>query len=139
MDADNCVAERAGMGIPEIFKEHGEEYFRDLETEFLEALVFAGYNRLVLATGGGMVERERNHEFLRRLGRPVYLKADLETLLARIPSDPHRPLLKDPQFIKDRFARRQPLYQALAAVTIVTAGKTTALIENELLDALGLA
>jgi shikimate kinase len=31
VDLDRAIVKRAGKGIPEIFAEHGEKHFRDLE------------------------------------------------------------------------------------------------------------
>ena len=57
-DADKFIEEQAGTAITQIFAEHGELYFRDLESESLEAL--ATKEKLVVATGGGVVQRDRN-------------------------------------------------------------------------------
>ena len=35
VEMDQAIAEREGMPITEIFARHGEDYFRDLETDFI--------------------------------------------------------------------------------------------------------
>ena len=133
IDADERIEEREGLSIPDIFREFGEGYFRNLETEFLKALWQAGHMRLVLATGGGMVERSENHELIKRLGKVIYLRADLNTVMERVPLDPHRPLLKNPDIIKQRFALRQPLYEGLADRVVDTAGKDPERVTEEII------
>ena len=62
------------MPIPEIFSKHGENKFREAETEALQAL--ATSEPVVIVTGGGIVLREQNLDLLKRLGVVVWLEAD---------------------------------------------------------------
>jgi shikimate kinase len=48
--------------VSDIFKEYGEEYFRECEAEVLKQL--APYKNLVVATGGGAVIRSLNWSYL---------------------------------------------------------------------------
>jgi shikimate kinase len=48
--------------VAEIFKEYGQEYFRNCETEVLKQL--APYKSLVIATGGGAVLRPMNWSYM---------------------------------------------------------------------------
>jgi len=50
-DADKFIETQAGTTITQIFAEHGEQYFRDLESESMESL--STKERQVIATGGG--------------------------------------------------------------------------------------
>ena len=40
VEMDELISERQGMSIPEIFEKHGEEYFRNLETNLLIGRLF---------------------------------------------------------------------------------------------------
>ncbi|MGB3729646.1 MAG: shikimate kinase, partial [Thermodesulfobacteriota bacterium] len=62
-DADKFIEEQAGTTITQIFAEHGEPYFRDLESESLETL--AAKEKLVVATGGGVVQRDKNWDAMK--------------------------------------------------------------------------
>ena len=77
----------AGRSIAAIFEHEGEAGFRTRESAALrEALEEAG-GRSVVATGGGAVVRPVNRELL--LGHQVvYLRADADTLAARVAADP---------------------------------------------------
>jgi len=52
-DLDTAIVQRSGMSVNEIFTLKGEAFFREMETQCLEA--FHGRDALVLATGGGAV------------------------------------------------------------------------------------
>ena len=58
VDADVEIELRAGKSIASIFVDDGEPKFRDLEGQVIVEL--AGRDRLVIATGGGVVLREEN-------------------------------------------------------------------------------
>jgi len=90
-DTDKQIEELAGKSIPEVFAEHGEEYFRQLETEVIHRI--SSQDRLVVSTGGGAVLKAANREAMLRSGLVVALKADAETIISRVRGDTNRPLL----------------------------------------------
>lgn len=92
-DCDTLIEENVGgMSVAEIFKQHGEAFFRDQETEVLEKL--SQMNRLVVSTGGGAVIRPINWRHMRR-GISAWLDVPLECLARRISAvgTDSRPLL----------------------------------------------
>ncbi len=93
IDTDELIEKREGMTIPEIFKRHGESYFRDVESEVLKSL--CGYKGAVISTGGGAVIRRENIDALKRGGGVVFcLKADIERVFKNIGKNTQsRPLL----------------------------------------------
>jgi len=115
-DLDALVEERAGLRVAEIFDRHGEVGFRDLEAEVLAGL--PADEELILACGGGVVERGRNRDLLRGRGVVVWLDAPWETLLGRLEGvDPSaRPLLRggDWDRVEALYHRRRPLYARTA-------------------------
>ena len=121
VDTDQLIVKRAGMPISEIFARQGEEYFRDLETAELESL--ERLRRSVIATGGGVVVKERNHAILARLGFVVWLTASEEVIFNRVSRNDKRPLLQteDPRAtIREMLAARRPLYEKAAQFTLDT-------------------
>jgi shikimate kinase len=119
LDTDRLVEERARMPIPEIFRQHGETYFRERETAVLESLL--GKHRHVLATGGGIVTQPRNIELLRQLGLVVLLKADPEEIFRRVSRNKDRPLLQvanPKERVLALMAERQPLYEQAAQFAV---------------------
>ena len=81
LDADAEIEKTAGMPIPEFFRLHGEDAFRDLESRVLAEL--GKRSGAVIATGGGAVLREENYAALHQNGTIVWLTRDL----ARLPID----------------------------------------------------
>ena len=77
-DMDQMIEIRDGRSIPEIFKEEGEEYFRDLETAV--AMELGQMTGAVISTGGGIVNREENYYSLAENGRLVFLDKDVKDL-----------------------------------------------------------
>ena len=58
-DLDAAIVQRSGMSVNEIFMLKGEAFFREMETQCLEA--FHRRDALVLATGGGAVLHNIDH------------------------------------------------------------------------------
>ena len=119
VDLDHWIEENAGTAIKNIFADKGEDFFRGLESEALEAMTQR--TRCVVATGGGIVGRPRNWELMRRLGMTVYLKNDWETIVARIADCPDRPLVTGQTLdgLRALFEQRQPLYEQADLCVVV--------------------
>ena len=84
-DTDEMVAARFGLTIPEIFEVHGEQKFRDAETEALREL--SDKRQAIVVTGGGIVLREENVALLRECGTIVYLAAETTASTVEIAPD----------------------------------------------------
>jgi 3-dehydroquinate synthase len=82
VDTDDVIAETAGQSIEAIFTAHGEARFRDMERRAL-ALTCEG-ERQVVATGGGIMEDERNRRLMDRNGATVLLEATPTTIHRRL-------------------------------------------------------
>jgi len=120
IETDDMIVSREGRSIPEIFRERGEEAFRRLEAETLEALRLKSGD--VIATGGGLPCREGRMEALRALGTVVWLRGDLPALLERAGRVGGRPMLeRSPAEVEALYRAREPYY-ARAHITIDTAG-----------------
>lgn len=93
VDLDLEIVKKTGMPISDYFKQYGEEAFRKLEHEMLEA--FASKPDLILSPGGGAVLREDNRRVLEKMTYPVILTADAEEILKRVNRDQTvRPVLE---------------------------------------------
>ena len=90
VDTDAEIVRGAGMSIPEIFRREGEVGFRKREREAVESV--AGESAVV-ALGGGALAQPGLCERCETTGTIVYLRARLETLLARVGRAEDRPLL----------------------------------------------
>jgi shikimate kinase len=109
-DADEEIERAAGKPITDIFKDHGESYFREGERKVIARLL--GMGPQVLATGGGAFITEETRENIRAAGVSVWLKADLALLLRRVSKRNNRPLLEhDPEgVLRHLIETRYPIY-----------------------------
>jgi shikimate kinase len=118
VDLDQAVELQSGRSIAEIFASDGEAGFRDIESRILaEVLSQTGY--VVIATGGGIVERPENRRLLRLQARSVvYLAVPSAVLAARLSADAGgRPSLTGAGVAAEVSAvleRRDPWYREVA-------------------------
>jgi len=120
-DTDEMVAARFALTISDIFETHGEERFRETETDVLREL--SGKGGAIVTTGGGIVLLPENVALVRQLGTVVHLEADEETLFRRISRRSLRPLLRteNPRATLTELMRvRMPLYRAAADIEVDT-------------------
>lgn len=111
IDADTEIETAANATIPEIFDRYGEAYFRDGERRVLIRLLDG--TPKVLATGGGAYLNPESRAAIREHGIAVWLKADLDVLMARVRRRSDRPLLRngDPEAVMRRLMEeRYPVY-----------------------------
>lgn len=83
LDLDAEIVARAGLTVPDIFAQHGEEYFRRLEAEALRAVV-ARPEPLVLATGGGTPCFHDNIKTLNSTTYTLWLDVPVAVLARRL-------------------------------------------------------
>src|SRR5947207_10960182 len=91
-DTDEMVAARFGLTVSEIFETHGEEAFRDAETDVLREL--SGKRGAIITTGGGILLRPENSDVEHQRGTVDHLEAGEEILFRRISRRASRPLLR---------------------------------------------
>ena len=137
VEMDQCIVERQGMSISDIFETYGEEYFRELETNLL--IEMQSQSNVVVSCGGGVPMRERNVVEMKNNGRVVLLTAKPETILERVKDNHDRPLLENNKtvpFIADLMEKRRAKYEAAADIVIQTDGKSELEICEELIHRL---
>lgn len=116
IDLDVYIEGQEGHAIKDIFAQKGEQYFREIETKYLDQIVSTQGN-LVLALGGGTPCQERNWEAIEQTNA-VYLYKTNEQLFDRLKSRKHkRPLIAgmtDDEleiFIEDKMNVRARFYE----------------------------
>ena len=125
VDTDHLVVKNTGSQITDLFRNHGESYFRDQETLALESL--HDQSGMVIATGGGIVLREANTVLLRELGLVIWLRASEERIFQRVSRTNKRPLVQTAnprETIHQLLVERDPLYTGAAQLIIDTCDKT---------------
>ena len=115
-DTDDYIESTHNQSIPEIFKLHGEEYFRELEYNAIKH--FANSNKIVLSLGGGLPIKDKNKEVLKKMF-VVYIKSDFENCYSRI-KNPDRPIVKNntKSQLNEHYNNRIPHYEKVADLVV---------------------
>lgn len=106
VDADEELVKNAGMTIPEIFRDFGEEAFRMMETETLSRIGMKSGQ--IISTGGGCVTRSMNYPLLHQNGVIICIERDVNKL-----ARDGRPLSENSDLSK-MYETRKPLYERFA-------------------------
>jgi len=128
-DTDRDVEEATGSSVADLFVEHGEPHFRDLERAAV-AKALAEHDG-VLALGGGAVMHDDTRQLLVAQGAGggvvVWLDVDLPSAAKRVGLSRDRPLLAvNPRaMLRTMLEDRAPLYREVATATVPTSNRTT--------------
>ena len=125
VDTDAMIVNWMGMSISDMFRNYGETYFRNLESNTLLAL--RERKQLIVSCGGGITLRPENVETMRSRGVVVWLTATPETVYDRLHLFTDRPLLNgnmNVPYIAKLMKEREPRYVNAADVRIATDGLT---------------
>ena len=90
-DLDRLIERDSGKSIRKIFEEHGEEYFRNLETDTL--LKVSELNNYIISLGGGTIASDKNLKIIKSTGALVYLESSPEETYKRLRFKRDRPAL----------------------------------------------
>ena len=135
VDADRLLEGEQGQNISTLVAARGWEHFRDLEEEILSRIAAA--DKQVVATGGGIVLRQKNRSLLKKGdGLTVYLFADASLMLQRLKHDPlpdQRPPLSRhalEEEVHKTLAERDHLYRECADIILPAGLAVEVLVER---------
>jgi len=142
IDLDDRIQARSGRSPRQLY-EQGPAVFREAEDQALTALIAetaALAGRMVLATGGGIIDNPAAMEKLRGSARLVCLDTDAATAWQRIRRSADRegslpPFLRavDPESAhRELHERRMSAYRSLADTSVSTAGREPTAIAADL-------
>jgi shikimate kinase len=134
IDIDELIEQRERQTIAEIFRVHGEPYFRALEREAVRTILPERY--AAVATGGGTFADADSRAALLEDGTVVWLDVPFETVVERVPADGRRPLAADRERFEALYLVRCASYRYAHLRIDATAGPAEDLVER-LLDRLG--
>ena len=117
VDCDEYVEQKMGMPIHQAVAERGETFFRDAETEALKELVSKD---IILAAGGGVVEREENRRILAGADT-VFVHTPFEVCYRRIRGDKKRfvAATKTKGQLEALYRKRLPFYRECACREVI--------------------
>jgi shikimate kinase len=138
VDLDQVIIAHEGVSISSIFENHGEQYFRNLESDLLRSITQDVYNRELIkgqteqsmsmytfvACGGGTPCFNENMDWMNEHGLTVWVNPSSEVLVERLEKEKsQRPLIAAldleglKQFIQVKLNEREAYYSK-AKVTI---------------------
>jgi shikimate kinase len=136
-DVDTTVESQRGQTIKEIFRNEGEEAFRNYESLAIRQLPL---EHAVVMTGGGAVVREENLTYMKSKGTVIYLKTSFPVLWNRLMREEERkkrPLLltNTKENILQLYNERRNHYEK-SDITILTDDLTTEEVCEQILNEL---
>ena len=116
LDTDSLIEHFENRKISEIFKNDGEEYFRDAEKRVFN-WIKNDVKNAVISTGGGLPMFVPE---IKEAGIVIYLKVEFESIVSRLTKEEiaKRPLFQDLQKAKKLFEKRDEVYSQLADFVI---------------------
>ncbi len=134
VDTDDLIETMVKMKIRDIFADHGEPFFRNLEQQTADWLR-KNVKHTIVSTGGGFFQVKKLH----KLGLVIYLHSSVEAILESISRHPKakkkikkRPLLQDIDQAKLLYADRLPRYRKAADIEIDVQGREIEEVADEI-------
>lgn len=124
VEMDQEIVDEIGMPIADYFKLHGEDAFRDKESEVAHRAGKASGK--IISTGGGVIKRKENMRNLSHNGLVIWIDRDVELL---IPTD-SRPLSNKVSDIYELYEQRKDLYERYCDVRVRNVGTIEEVINN---------
>ena len=134
-DTDKLVEKAVGKKIKEIFEQNGEQYFRLKESEELDKT--RKLKNVVIATGGGIIENEKNRLFLKEEKKVIFLDSSIERQYDRTKESQKRPLLNNGdsmKILKNLYQKRLSFYQEVSKLKISMDNLAEGKIYEKILD-----
>jgi shikimate kinase len=91
LDLDHYLADKENKSVATIFGEQGENFFRELEANYLKEISNTTTNTII-SVGGGTPCFHNNLSFMLSTGTVFYLNTSAETLFQRLKEDTKRPM-----------------------------------------------
>lgn len=118
-DSDHEIESRAGLPVGQIFRVHGEAFFRELEEAAIRDLLTV--ERRVLATGGGAFVRPAAAEALLAGAFTIHLDCDFHEAFRRAAAEGGRPLVeKGESDVASLYVERKDKYSRAHATVDTT-------------------
>ena len=124
IDTDELITKKINMPIKDFFALHGEEKFREVESEVISEI--AGRGGLVISTGGGAVLKKENLINLRYNGNILFIDRPINMLI----STDSRPLSSDRMALENLYMTRYPIYSEACDSRIEALGTPLEIADN---------
>jgi len=133
IDLDEEIERSEKRQVSDIFREHGEAHFRQLERTCLERLSTAPFaTKSIIALGGGTFLNPENRAIAEKTGLTVWLKVSFATIAGRVKIDGTRPNFSSRDQAQSLYESREPYY-ALAKLHVSADDGTPETIADEII------
>lgn len=138
IDTDQLIEVETGTSISNIFMEHGESHFRQIEKECIErVLERVSREPAVVSLGGGSILNAQTQQSLKDFSSApgatiLWLQVDIGEAIKRVGMNQARPLLLGNVRANmiTLLNERLPIYEDLATVSIQTSGQSPEVISE---------
>jgi shikimate kinase len=112
VDLDEEIERRENASIGELFEVQGEDGFREIEAALVRERVRNVQNGRpqVISLGDGAILSEENFDLISNNGVIVWLDCEFSHVERRIGGETRRPLLRDPEKLRELFESRRDSY-----------------------------
>ena len=92
-DSDKLIVKKFNKSINQIFSDHGESYFRNIEEDIVLSLL--NKKNCVISLGGGSILSDLTRKAIFINSFSIYLNVDIEILYERLKKSKKRPLINN--------------------------------------------
>lgn len=136
IDMDLEIEKLENKTINQIFKEHGELYFRKKEEELFKNI--CNLENTIISTGGGIIENKNNIKLLENTNNVIWLDGNVNTIINNIQNEiNNRPKLKDLKdlktYIEELLKQRYDRYRKCSNIKIDIDNKNISQVVSEIL------
>ena len=122
-DIDHMIQKSESRTISRIFKESGEEYFREREEKFTLAALQQEI-KSIISLGGGAFMNKMIRETILDQSISIWLKLDIKTIVNRIEKNKKRPLaVQNTQVGIEKMLETRSTYYSMSKIHISCDGK----------------
>jgi len=96
-DIDDLIEKDLNTSIKELFKSHGEAYFRRVEEAKIKIVINNAISRnekAIVSIGGGAFDNQNSRELLLKNTKVIWLNVPTDILIKRIGDGSKRPMIK---------------------------------------------
>jgi len=96
-DIDDLIEKDLNTSIKELFKSHGEAYFRRVEEAKIEIVInnaISKNEKAIISIGGGAFDNQYSRELLLKNTKVIWLNVPTDILIKRIGDGSKRPMIK---------------------------------------------
>ena len=96
-DIDDLIEKELNTSIKELFKSHGEAYFRRVEEAKIKIVInnaISKNEKAIISIGGGAFDNEFSRELLLKNTKVIWLNVPTDILIKRVGDGSKRPMIK---------------------------------------------